>query len=258
MADVSGFSPGQFSWIDLATTDTAGAKKFYSSLFGWSAHDMSMGPGMGFYTMLQLRGRDVGGLAELRPELRQQGVPSHWNVYVSVKSVDEAAKKAESLGAKVVAPPFDVMDVGRMAVIIDPTGAALSLWEPKKHPGAGVTNEAGAFCWFELLTHDVEKARAFYTALFGWTFQVSPEYSEIVHEGKHQGGVMKIDPAWGNVPPHWMTYFQVDDLDASFAKAQSLGAKVFVPPTEIANVGRFATLDDPQGAGFALYHSSRH
>jgi len=124
MPEVTKHDPGRFCWIELATTDPEAAKRFYGDLFDWSAEDRPAGEGM-LYTMLRLHGKEVGGLYRLDDQRRQAGVPPHWFTYVLVKSADESAKKAASLGGTVVQEAFDVMDVGRMAVIQDPTGAHL-------------------------------------------------------------------------------------------------------------------------------------
>lgn len=255
MSEVTSYAPGTFCWVDLATTDPAAAKRFYTQLFGWSFTDMPAGPDM-VYSMSYLDGKDVAALSELRQDQRDQGVPPHWGSYVSVASADETAKKVTSLGGTVIAEPFDVFDAGRMAVIKDPTGAVFSLWQPKAHFGARLVNEPSAFCWNELLTRDVERAKTFYTGLFGWgaqTQQMGPTSYTILSNGdRPNGGLMKIADEWGPVPPNWLVYFAVDDCDRSVEKAKGLGAKVAAPPMDIPEVGRFAVLQDPQGATFAV------
>src|SRR5262245_41969148 len=115
MADVTSHAPGTFCWPELATTDRAAAVDFYRGLFNWLVNDQPMGPGE-IYSLFQLRDKSVGAAYAMRPEERQQGAPAHWNVYVSVASADDAAKKVAAAGGQVFAAPFDVMDVGRMAV----------------------------------------------------------------------------------------------------------------------------------------------
>ncbi|HSP63001.1 MAG TPA: VOC family protein [Pyrinomonadaceae bacterium] len=245
-------APGSFCWIELATTDGPGAKKFYAELFGWTTHDSPVGPDM-VYTMLRLDGKDVGALYQKGEMMKD--VPTHWASYISVTSADEIAAKAKSLGGTVVKGPFDVMDVGRMAVIIDPTGAAFCIWQPKKHTGVGVKGQPNSLSWNELLTNDTTKAIDFYTKLFGWTAKshgAPMEYTEFVLGDTAFAGLMQIRPDMGPVPPHWGIYFAVDDCDATFKKATSLGAKAIVPPMDIENVGRFATIMDPQGAVFQI------
>jgi len=194
----------------------------------------------------------VAAASTLQADERQLGVPSHWNSYVSVASADESAKRAQELGGKILAPAFDVMDAGRMAVLQDPTGAVISVWQPKRHIGAKILREPGALGWTELLTNDTAAAEKFYTQLFGWKAKVSPEYTEFSVGSSPDAGMMKLDPKWGDVPPHWMPYFQVNDCDATAAKATADGGQIHVPPSDIPNVGRFAMLADPQGATLAV------
>jgi predicted enzyme related to lactoylglutathione lyase len=244
-------APGSFCWAELATTDGPGAKKFYSELFGWTTHDSPIGPDM-VYTMLKLDGKDVGALYQKGEMMKD--VPTHWASYISVGSADEIAAKAKSLGGTVMKEPFDVMDVGRMAVIIDPTGAAFCIWQPGKHTGFGTKGEANSVSWNELLTTDTARASDFYTKLFGWVDKTHGpmQYTEFMNGDTHAGGMMQIQPHMGPVPPHWGIYFAVDDCDATFQKATSLGAHAFVPPMTIEKVGRFSTMSDPQGAVFSI------
>jgi predicted enzyme related to lactoylglutathione lyase len=258
VADVTSHAPGTFSWPELGTTDQKSAGSFYAALFGWTVNDQPMGPGE-TYTMLEMRGKPVAAAYTLRAEEKASGAPPHWNNYVTVKSADDTVKKAQSLGAKVLAPAFDVMDVGRMGVLQDPTGAVFQVWEPKKHIGAMIMNEPGALCWTELTTSDLRGAESFYTELFGWTAKRSApgaqmEYTEMSNNGQPAVGMMAKPPQMpAHIPSYWMPYFQVAGTDASAAKAKELGAKVMVPPTDISDAGRFAVISDPQGAVFAIF-----
>ena len=207
--------------------------------------------------MFTLRGLEVAAASTLQADERQLGVPPHWNAYVAVADADQSAKRAQELGGKVLAPAFDVMDAGRMAVLQDPTGAVISVWQAKRHIGAKILRERGALGWTELHTSDTAAAEKFYTQLFGWTAKVSPEYTEFSVGGAPDAGMMKLDPTWGNVPPHWMPYFQVDDCDGTAANATGGGGQIHVPPSDIPNVGRFAMLADPQGATFAVIAITR-
>src|SRR5262245_28766260 len=242
---------GNFCWFELGTSDQAAAKKFYGGMFGWTAKDSPMGPDA-FYTMFQLRGRNVGAAYTLGPEEAKQGVPPHWGTYVAVGNADAMVAKAKTLGATVLAGPFVVAEHGRMAALRDPTGATISLWQANQHPGVGVWGEMGAFCWSELLTRDTTAAAKFYTALFGWKTKVSEgagfPYTHWQNDGADIGGMMAIMQQWGPMPPHWVNYVQVQNCDETAAKAASLGGKVCMPPTDIPNTGRFAMLQDGQGA----------
>lgn len=255
MPEINAAKPGNFCWPELATTDPAGAKRFYASLFGWAAEDMPAGPDT-VYTMLRLRGLEIGALYSMGKGELAHGVPPHWNLYVAVASVDEAARKAKDLGGVLVAPPFDVMDAGRMAIVTDPTGAAFCLWQGKNSIGARLMNEDGAFSWGELYTRDVPKAKAFYTGLFGWTAKTSTdagmEYTEWTNGGQPIGGMLAMMPGLEKVPPHWLVYFMVPDVDATAAKSKAGGGQLVLPPHDIPHVGRFSIITDAQGAAFAV------
>lgn len=146
MADYSSHTPGTFCWAELATTDQKAAVAFYGALFGWGVNDMPIGP-TETYSMFQMRGKDVGAAYTMRPEERQHGAPPHWNTYVAVANADDTVNRAKALGATVLAPAFDVMDAGRMAVLQDPTGAVFQIWQPGKHIGARIMREPGAMTW---------------------------------------------------------------------------------------------------------------
>jgi uncharacterized protein len=257
MAEVKRHDPGTFSWAELATSDAPAAKEFYTSLFGWGLEESPFGDGKDdIYSRLQVAGKDVGALYPMKAEQRQQGVPPNWMPYVTVAKADDAAAKAKSLGGTVLMEPFDVMSYGRMAVIQDPTGGVLSIWEPRDHIGAERVNENGAFCWMDLLTRDAAKAKAFYSGLFGWTVKPSAnddKYFEIWHGETPIGGMMAITPEMGKMPSNWSVYWMVPNVDASAAKAKSLGATVMKGPEDIPTVGRFAILRDPQGAMFNVF-----
>jgi uncharacterized protein len=258
MSEVHEYEPGMFCWEELATTDAAAAKEFYCGLFGWSANDTPIGEGA-FYTMLRLDGKDVAALYGMSSQ-EQEHMPPHWNSYVSVASADQAAEKAGALGAKVALPPFDVMEHGRMAVIQDPTGAMVSVWEPRQHIGSRLVGQAGAPCWNELATPDPDRAREFYTGLFGWTAQtqqmeVGP-YTVFLRGSQQAAGMYGLTPSMAGMPPSWMPYFAVDDCDASVEKARGLGATIHVGPADIPGIGRFALIQDPQGAMFSIIRLS--
>jgi uncharacterized protein len=250
---------GNFCWFELGTSDQLAAKAFYTELFGWGFNDSPLPPEMGgVYTTLTKDDKDVGAMYQLGPQM--EGVPPHWMLYVSVNSADEAAAKVAELGGETILPPFDVMEHGRMAAFKDPTGATLSVWEPKAHFGADLVGAPGSACWGELATADVKRAGAFYSSLFGWSLKESSDgmpYTEIGNKGQMIGGMMPMKgPQMEGVPPHWAVYFAVGDCDASAEKAKGLGATLCVPPTDIPNVGRFAVIQDPQGAFFSIFKGS--
>src|SRR3954452_3857086 len=155
MGERTKHAPGTFSWADVTTTDQDSAKRFYSGLFGWEADDQPVGDGV-YYSMMRLDGRNVAAVSPQPQQQREAGVPSMWNNYVTVESADAAAERAAELGATVHAPPFDVLEAGRMAVIQDPQGAFFMVWEPRQMFGAALVNEPGALCWNELASNDLD------------------------------------------------------------------------------------------------------
>ena len=253
MTQVTRHEPGSFSWAELATSDPSGAKEFYGALFNWTAVDSPMGPGAeDIYTRLQSDGGDVGALYKMLPEQAASGVPPNWLSYVTVSHADDTVKQARTLGGRVVAEPFDVMSYGRMAILQDPGGAVFAVWQPGSHAGAERVNEPGALSWCELATHDVESAGTFYANLFGWTLKTSPDYTEFLRGGTAVGGMYALGPQAPDVPSNWMVYFQTADCDATAAKARSGKGEVLVGPKDLPGVGRFAVVQDPQGAAFAI------
>jgi predicted enzyme related to lactoylglutathione lyase len=259
MPETKTHEPGTFCWVDLTTTDPNAAKAFYGELFGWKTFDAPAGA-HGVYTMLLVGDKEVAALASQPPDMQKMGIPPTWNSYVAVADVDAAAKKAASLGGKVLDQPFDVMDAGRMAVLQDPTGAVFMLWQGKRHHGAALREEPNTLCWNELHTHDPDAAKAFYDALFGWNGKShgAHSYTEWERPGTKQpaGGMMKIGehmgPHYQHIPSHWTVYFAVENVDAVADRALRLGGKVVAPPMDIPHVGRFAALQDPQGAMFSV------
>jgi predicted enzyme related to lactoylglutathione lyase len=250
MTEVTRHAPGTPSWVDLATTDAEAAKAFYTALFGWEGDNQ--GQGSGYYTMLRKDGRDVAALFPAGPE----GGPPHWNTYVTVADVDRAVERTEPAGGSVVVPPFDVMDLGRMAIISDPTGAVIALWESRGHIGARLVNEPGAFCWSELTTSDRERAAAFYGAVLGWSSRTNTmgpmTYTEFQNGVSTVAGMTEM----AGVPPNWGVYFAVEDADETVARTEELGGTVVRPVMDLP-IGRFATLLDPQRAVFSIIQFTR-
>jgi uncharacterized protein len=248
MTKTTSHQPGAFCWIELMTSDAAGARSFYTQLFGWSVNENPMGD-LGIYYIFQKDGADAGAMYERTAEMA--GIPPFWMSYVRVDDADAATEKARSLGATVQNGPFDVGPQGRMTVFGDPQGAAFAIWQPGENQGIGIRDEVGTLCWNELQARDVDAAKKFYPALFPWQMKESPEYTEW-HLGELPIGGMMASQAPAEVPSYWLPYFAVDDCDAVVANAQALGANALVPAFDAANVGRMAILADPQGATFAV------
>lgn len=253
MGERSSYAPGTFCWVELSTTDLQGAKAFYSGLLGWQPEDVPVGEGE-VYSMQRVDGKDVAAIARQPAQQREAGVPPLWNSYVSVTNADEVAERAKELGANVHAGPFDVMEAGRMAVIQDPQGAFFMIWQPGRHFGAALVNEPGALVWNELSSPDLDASSAFYGALFGWSvapFEGSPEpYLSIKVGEANNGGIRPLSPP--GVPPNWLVYFGVSDVEQALARVGELGGSTIAGPIDI-QIAKIAVVSDPQGAVFALY-----
>jgi predicted enzyme related to lactoylglutathione lyase len=253
MPQVTSYEPGTPCWVDLSSPDPAVAEEFYGGLFGWEAHPVP-DPGAGGYTFFTMAGT-LGGvegheLAAVMPATPEDRAPA-WTVFVSVPDVGATAKKVTGAGGTVLQEPMDVMGQGRMAVFADDQGAVIGAWQPLAFHGAGFVNDPGTYCWSELACRDVDKAKAFYGAVFGWQGDTHPfgstTYTEWTLGGPSLGGMMRIDDA----PPHWTPYFAAEDCAATVERATGLGGTVSVPTTGIAT-GRFAVLADPGGARFGV------
>lgn len=264
MPEVTSYPKGMPSWAELSTIDDAAAMSFYHALFGWVDDPQEMAPGW-YYHMQTINGLPASSIYQQGEEERGQGVPPHWNIYFTVDNVDETVADVSDSGGQIVVGPMDVFDAGRMAMCQDPQGAFFAIWQPKQHIGARITHEPGAMFWHELLTTDRAAGLDFYKAIFGLEQFQFPESSldyVMLCAGETQvAGVMQITPEMGEFPPHWSVYFGVDSVDETVAKAQSLGATIFVPATDIVPfegqppIGRFSAMADPQGAVFNIFQS---
>lgn len=247
---------GTPSWVDLASPDLDASARFYNGLFGWDAVETGPVEETGGYRMFTLRDRLVAGLGPLQGE----GQPPAWTIYVLVSDADETSERVRSAGGAVVLEPLDVLDAGRMAVFGDTVGAFIAVWQPGTHGGAQILGEPGSLCWSELATRDPDAARSFYGAVFDWApNEVEMEgasYTEWRLGERAVGGMIAMDERWpAELPSHWMSYFAVDDCDASAKLAGDLGGSVSVPPTDIP-AGRFSVLSDPHGAFFSIIRMS--
>lgn len=246
---------GTFCWLELGTTDRSAAKSFYSNLFSWTSQDLPMGPDMG-YTIFRIAGNDVGGAFELMKEQLAAKVPPHWMLYVKVDSADDSAARAVKLGAKEIVPASDIPNVGRFAVLQDPTGAHISIFQPGQHRGITIFGDVGALCWADLNTSDAEKASGFYADWLGWTYETGNDgYRHILNGTAKEmiGGIPAQLHGPPGTPSHWLSYFHVTDCIATAARAAELGASTLMPAAVLPDVGTIAVLADPQGAVFALY-----
>ncbi len=253
MAEVAVYAPGTPVWVDLASRDLEGSKAFYSKLFGWQPFTIP-DPNAGGYTMFLLDGKQVAAVSPAQ----SPDQPGAWSVYFATDDANTTAKAVRDAGGRVIAEPFDVMDSGRMAVFTDPTGAFFCVWQARQHKGFQASNAPSSYAWTELNTRGFEKAKPFYQKVFGWGAKTSPmgegapPYTEWQIKGKSIAGgweMSKDIPA--SVPPHWMNYFAVQNVDAAAKKVGELGGKVMMGPQDFPG-GRFAIATDPQGAAFGV------
>lgn len=251
MTTHTSYPQGAPCYVELNTPDQPAAKEFYQALFGWELQDEPMG-GEAFYTSVRRGDAHLAGITSHMEGMA--GHPAFWSVYLTVDDVDAAAEKVTAAGGVVEAGPMDVMDLGRMAAIQDPTKARVNLWQPRTSIGTEVRDEPGTPAWNELFTPDVKTATEFYTAVLGLEWDTESmgdmgDYTMSKIGDLHWSGVMAL-PADDPTPPHWNVYFGVADTDATVATAESHGAKVVVPPMDVPHVGRMALLADPQGGMF--------
>ena len=270
MTERDRYIPGVPCWIDLPSPDPDAAAEFYAGLFGWELEETMPAGSPGKYLMARLHGEDVAAIAS-----QQEGAPpmAAWNTYVRVDRADETVAKVREAGGTVLSEPFDIFDVGRMAVFADPEGAVFSAWQPNRHPGATVVNEAGSLNFNDLHTSDPEGAKAFYRAVFGWeTLEMGggfamwalagygdllerrnpgnrEQMAEMGAPERFEDVVASLSPLTDDTPSHWSLTFAVDDADATAKRAEELGGQVVVPPHDAPWV-RMTVITDPQGATF--------
>jgi len=273
MPDRNGYPPGVPCWADTTQPDPQAAAAFYAGLFGWELEETMSPSSDATYIMARIRGQDVAAITS-----PSQGAPQTavWNTYVWVDSANEAATRVRDAGGQIVVEPFDVGETGRMAAFTDPEGALFFVWQPKEHRGAQVVNEHGSVNFNGLHTRDIEAAKSFYGAVFGWeVLDLGPgntmwrlpgygdhleEMSPGLREGMAEMGappgyedvVAALNPIAEDQPdvsPHWNITFAVDDADATAARAAELGAEVVVPPQDAPWI-RMTVIRDPQGATF--------
>lgn len=243
MGTRTSYPSGTFCWVDLSTGDLHAAIAFYQALLGWRG-EVEETPGGGLYGTFLLEGRRVAGVFA--------GKRTEWLSYVSVEDVEASAERAEELGADVLAGPRDVGDLGRVAYLTDPLGAAIGLWQPGSVHGAETVNDPGAFSWSELVCPNLAVAQDFYERLFGWGWHEvlgsRNPYRVIINGERSNGGIMQLPDA----EAHWRPYFVVEGCDASAARAAELGGRVIFEPQPVP-AGRMSVLLDPQDAIFCLF-----
>lgn len=246
---------GHFVWHDLMSTNKDEALSFYLSLFSWEDKSMYMGPEVGDYTMFLVNQKEIGGIVPLNPE---HNIPSHWISYISVHDIEKACIAMKSDGATLHRGPFEIPDVGQMAVVEDPTGAYFSPYQDKTDLDIDSLTVSGGFVWHELMTRDVQSASAFYSGITGWTKLEMPlpdgQIYGVFSKGELQAAGIVAMPPDAQGPSNWLPYIGVEEVEETAHRAQAMGGKIWVPPTRIeepANV-HFSVLSAPDGSMFGI------
>lgn len=254
------YPQGQIGWADLSTTDVEAARAYYAGLFGWDSRVTPTPMGVDYTTFL-LDGEQVAGMGPMPPDMAAAGVPTMWNAYVIVADADAVVADAVAAGGTVAMPTMDVMTEGRLAMVADPSGAVLGLWQPLDHQGAEVLDRSGSVVWNELQTRDLDAALPFYGTVFGWHwedydgsgYQVATLDAKAGDDKTVAGAMTMPEGVPPEAPSMWLVYFGVDDCDTSAARSAELGGQVFLPPMDMGP-GRFAGLIDPSGGMFMVGH----
>ncbi|WP_354643337.1 VOC family protein [Kitasatospora camelliae] len=246
---ITAHTVGAPCWVELGTKDPDAGKAFYHELFGWRAETDPRPEAVGYTTLFL--GDDP--VASLTP-LFQPDQPTAWTVSFAAADVDATADAIRAAGGTLVVAPMDAFDLGRFAVAADPAGAIFAVWQARTFQGAAVVNEAGSLGWVELATRDTDHAKEFYTRIFGWSVTIGEMYTQWGIDGRDFGGMSDMSDQFpADVPPYWMPYFAVADVDATTERAAVLGATVMLPPTDVPDGPRLAVLHDPQGAAFGVH-----
>jgi predicted enzyme related to lactoylglutathione lyase len=249
---------GQNVWFDLMTSDVAAAKRFYSEVIGWKTEDWKDSDPKNPYTMWKIGERPIGGVMGTPAEAA--GVPPHWMAHTKVDDVDATVAEAKKLGGSVHKPAWDIPNVGRLAILADPQGAAFSVYKPSEDTPTAPPSQAGEFSWAELNTTDYESAWKFYSQLFGWKATESMDMGEgmgmyfmFSDPDKVTKGGMSNMAKTMNAPAHWLHYVTVDDINGAVERVKSKGGKVLNGPMDVPGGDVIAQCQDPQGGFFALH-----
>lgn len=238
-------------WVDLMTSDTERSRTFYAALFGWTAEEPNEEFG-GYFSFLK-GGILVAGCMSSQPD----SGPDVWSIYLASDDARKTADAATSNGGAVRVPAMEVGNLGTMAIVTDPGGAGIGIWQPGLHAGFGVLAEPGTPAWFELHTRDYEGAVAFYRNVFRWDTHVASDVPEFRYTtlGQGEGQLAGIMDASAFLPDgvaaQWFVYFAVEDTDAALAKVVELGGTIVTPAVD-SPYGRLATATDSTGATFKL------
>ena len=250
------YATGTPCWVDLFTSDPERSAAFYSALLGWELEDL--GEEHGGYTLARLGGEPVAGLMR---NTGASGSPDTWSTYFATDEIDATVAEAVDAGATVLAPPLPLGALGSMAVLVDPAGAVVGLWQGREHVGFTRQGEPGSVVWDEAHSKSFGASRDFYAAVFGWRYEVTGDSDDFRYLTAKVGGTEVaglMDSARflpDQVPSHWAVYLGVEDADAGERTAVEHGATVLMSAQDTP-FGRIADLLDPTGAPFKLHSAT--
>ncbi|MEV8515973.1 VOC family protein [Dactylosporangium sp. NPDC051484] len=258
MVERTGYVDGEPCWADVVAADLPAAQHFYAAVFGWTYTDT--GANFGHYVMCMKNDRIVAGMSPPMPGSEQ--LPAAWSLYLMSHDLADTAHRIDEHGGKLLIPPMEVPDSGRMLFATDPSGAAFGAWEPGRHTGSQLYDENGALCWAEVMTREPTVTDFFYHGVFGYLQTRIPtpvrpglepfDYSAwTVGDAEPVAGRLKMTAEWDGVPAHWTVYFATDDTDTAAARVLAAGGRVQRGPFDSPH-GRLAVIEDPNGAVFTI------
>jgi predicted enzyme related to lactoylglutathione lyase len=240
-------------WIDLLTSDKLRAKEFYGRLLGWSSTDA--GEEFGHYSSFLHDDQVVAGLMGNTPD---SGSSDGWTTYLASDDAQATVDAVRAAGGAVALEPMDVMGLGHMAVVVDPGGATVGIWQAGTHPGFATAEEPGAPSWHELHTRDYAASIRFYEQAFGWTTRTESDADDFRYttcvddDGQLRAGIMDASVyAPEGTPAHWAVYVGVSDCVAAVELVRELGGGVVHGPDD-SPYGLLAVVTDPTGAELRL------
>jgi predicted enzyme related to lactoylglutathione lyase len=254
MQEIKSHPEGTFCWVDLVADDPDAIKEFYSKLFGWGCFNASEGTDMPPYYMFTINDKPVSAMYKKGPQ--QQGMPPHWMPYICTKDINSVLDKTKDAGGNAITDKIVVGDEGAMAMIQDNEGAFVALWEPGEHCGSLYKNVPGALSWVEHGSKRMSVPTPFYEKVFGWTskkdYYPDMAYTLFMKDGEMVAGMYEMPDELKDVPPHWMPYFLIENIDETIKTAQQSGGGIKMPKAFVKGVGHFSVIADPQGAVFGV------
>lgn len=259
---MAAFAEGTPCWADATLPDVTAGKRFYGELFDWTFRD---GRRAGEFTVLALReGKAVAALAPGG----DGRMPTVWNIYVATPDASASCAAVREAGGRVITEPVAVGGLGTVALVADPAGAVLGLWQAGKHIGFELKGRPGSYAWTEVHTRDKERVERFYEDVFGYGAQQAgftdgTDFTVWSLAGRppgpeHAVGGLQVmaESVPDGTPSHFLVYFAVADCDEAAETAVRLGGRILEEPADTP-YGRHAVLVDDQGAHFAVIALAR-